>query len=262
MEDKKGITIICILSIILVISLFMGIIKDKKINSENQKEYNEWVSSKEDKEKSDSIENKKEEDSKEQTTVSNFYEKIKNKEDVRILILGDGIALSQGRNSNNGIWTEGVKWLINEKYGSNVELVSLAKERTTTAEGNQIVTNNDVSNFDLIVICYGYNDNSSNENIDNFKESYTNIINQIKTKSPNGIIIPILPNYLNKDNQYRNSIINIAQTYQLTCADMQQKFANCGLAQSKLANGNIPNDLGYQYYTETIGEVIEQGVNS
>lgn len=271
-NSKKGILVTVILAIILVSVLTAGIIKDKRLLAQNKLDYNNWLEESNE-EKSTEVNNEsKEEQPKNQEeqvqeTVAknteeslNLYEKLKNKEAVRLLILGDGIALSQGRTSENGVWERGIASLITSNYGSEVEVKSLAKAGASSAVGYDIVNSNDISNFDLIIMCYGQNDNNTAVNTNQFKLNYENIVSKVKESNPNGTIIPILPNTLQIDNAYRNMIQQIAKDNSLEVADMKKAFTTSSIGEANLLNGTLPNDTGYQIYTQTLGEVIKKGM--
>ena len=245
-KDKIENIIIVILAVVLVITLTLGIVKDKKESNKNLEEYNEFVNE-EVKDKETSVE-----------VIDDFYNKLSKKENVNVLVLGDGLALSQGRNSDNGIWDQGVKNLIQTTYGSNVELKSLAKGGSSSSVGLETVKNNDISGYDLIITCYGHNDNKVGTSIEEFKKNYQDIINEIKIKNPNGIIIPIAPSTLATDNAYSVAIKEVSDFNKLNCADTKTTFINSGIGEGNLIYAGLPNDKGYQLYTETIGNVIKE----
>ena len=261
-----------ILAIILVVVLTVGIIEDRKLLAQNKLDYNNWLEENSDAKSTEVNNELKEEQPKDQeeqvqkTEVKNteeslnLYAKLKNKEAVRLLILGDGIALSQGRTSENGVWERGIASLINSTYGSEVEVKSLAKAGASSAVGYDVVNNNDISKFDLIIICYGQNDKNTAVNTNQFKVNYESIVSKIKESNPNGTIIPILPNTLQINNPYRDIIQQIAKDNSLDVADMKKAFTTSSIGEANLLNGTLPNDTGYQIYTQTLGEVIKKGM--
>ncbi|MGG7178131.1 SGNH/GDSL hydrolase family protein [Clostridium paraputrificum] len=262
-NSKKGLAIIVTLAIVLITVFTFGILRDRKISAKNREDYKAWI------EGTVETSNQKEEivesvvedtEAKGEAEELNFYGKLKNKKPVRVLILGDGLALSQGRNTDNGIWDQGVASFIQSTYGSTVELKSLAQNGAASAVGYNVVKNNDISNYDFIITCYGQNDNNAAVNIDQFRTNYDSIIKEIKAKNPNGTIVPILPSTLTTDNRYRTTIQAIATEHGLQVADTKTTFINSGIPEGTLSNGVLPNDKGYQLYTETVGNVIKNGV--
>ena len=257
-NNKKGIVIIITLIIVLAGVLTLGIIKDRKVNSDNKADYNNYIEESKTTEVAAKTEEVKE-TTKEATSPEelNFYGKLKNKKAVKILILGDGLALSQGSTSNGGLWDAGLRNLIQNTYGSTVELISLAKAGSASSVGLTVAKSNNLEGYDLVITCFGHNDSNSAININDFKTNYTGIVNEIKVKSPKVIILPLLPSTLPLDNKYRLKIQEVATENSLTCIDTKTAFINSGITEAKLLNGNLPSDIGYQVYTETVGNVIK-----
>lgn len=257
-NNKKGIAIIITLILAFAGVLTLGIIKDRKVNSDNQADYNKYI----EKSKTTEVAAKTEEvkgTTKVETKLEdlNFYGKLKNKTAVKILILGDGLALSQGSTSSAGTWDAGVSNLIQNTYGSTVGLTSLAKAGAASSVGLTVAKSNNLEGCDLVITCFGHNDSNSAININDFKTNYTAVVNEIKIKSPKVVILPLLPSTLPLDNKYRLKIQEVAQENGLTCIDTKTAFINSGITETKLLNGNLPSDIGYQVYTEAIGNVIK-----
>lgn len=260
-NNKKGIAIIIILIFVFAGVLTLGIIKDKKNTSENQADYNKYIEGSKTTETAAKTEEVKE-TPKVQTTeeVLDFYGKLKNKKAVKVLILGDGLALSQGSTSNSGVWDVGVSNLLQTTYGSTVEMVSLAKAKAISSVGLSVAKSNNLEGYDLVITCFGQNDNISAVNINDFKTNYAGIVKEIKDKNKNATVLPILPSTLALDNKYRAKIQEVATENGLTCIDTKTAFTKSGIAETKLLNGSLPSDVGYQLYTQTIGEVIKAAV--
>ena len=246
--DKIENIVIVVLVVVLAITLTLGIIKDKKESKKNLEEYNEFL-----KEENNNLVEESDE-----TDGNDFYSKLRKKEEVKVLVLGDGLALSQGRVSDNGIWDQGLKNLIQNTYGSNVELNSLAQNGASSSVGVDTVKNNDISGYNLIITCYGYNDNKVGTSIEEFKKNYEDIISEIKTKNPSAIIIPILPSTLSIDNAYSVAIKEVSDTNKLNFADIKTEFINSGVTEDNLTNSGLPNDKGYELYTQCIGNIIKE----
>lgn len=269
-NSKKGLGIIIVLFIVLIGVLTLGILKEKKMQKDSESVTSEWVASKdnntskEDKkeEEKPSDEEKKEDQEAPKEENKGLYSKLKNKSDVRMLVLGDGLALSQGRNTTAGMWDKEIaNWMTNT-YGSKVELVSLARAGATSGVGYEVATNNDISNYDLIIICFGQNDNNKLTNINTFNANYQGIVNKVKEKNPNGTILPILPSTLVGDNEYRVAMQNISKNNTLNAIDVSNEFANSGVAINQLVgNGGLPNDKGYGLYIKAVTKYIEDSMN-
>ena len=259
-NDKKGIAIIITLILVFAGVLTLGVIKDKKSNEANQADnkYIEGSKTTEVAAKTEEVKATAQQETPQE--VLDFYGKLKNKKAVKVLILGDGLALSQGSTSSSGVWDAGVVNLLKTTYGSTVNLISLAKAGATSSVGLNVAKNNNLEGYDLVITCFGQNDNTSAINSNDFKTNYAGIVKEIKAKSPKATILPILPSTLALDNNYRAKIQEVATENDLTCIDTKTAFTKSGIAEVKLLNGSLPSDVGYQLYTQTIGETIKVGM--
>lgn len=269
-NSRKGIGIIILLLVVLIGVLTLGVLNDKRVEKINRDKHSEWVSSKGEGDSNSSntgeeSQPEQEPENKEEPKApveekEDFYSKLKNKSDVRMLVLGDGLALSQGRNTIEGKWDEGIKNWITQTYGSKVEFKSLAKAGANSTVGLQEVQDSDINNYDLIIVCYGQNDNNKLVNIDTFKTNYQGIINKVKEKNPNGVVLPILPSTLTKNNPYRAAIQTIAANSGIKTVDVRDEFENSGVDFNTLMGPQLPNDKGYKLYTEAVTKVIKDSM--
>lgn len=261
MKDKKQNILVLLLAIVLILILVIGTITDRNEKKENMEEYNTWIKEKEINKKNKEDSDKKDNEEKVvDKSNNNFYTKLSKKEKVKVLILGDGIALSEGRNSENGIWEHGLSYIIKNTYGCENEVVSLAKNKSKVSDGIKVVENNDIKDYDLIVTCFGHNDSSEKISLDKFRENYEELINNIKEANNNAIIIPVVESTLDKENVYRKELIEILKEKSILYADTKLAFEKSGILEVNLKNNELPNDTGYQIYTQTISEVIKSGL--
>lgn len=257
LNNKKGIVVIVALSLILLVALFLGSIEDKKLRDNDIKEYEESIIVTNQEKDLDVEKEQKQEIPK--VEEKNFYMKLSNKEKVNILITGDRIALSEGKNSENGLWSEGVSYIINKNYNSSVELNMLAKQDISVQGGQDLLSKNNTSIYDLIIFCFGHNDSIMSLNVDEFKSTYNKIVSEIKSKNKIQNLILMIPSTLNDDDKYRSAIIEVAKENGLVCVDTKVTLDNSKIPKKNLLNGKLPNDLGYQLYTEAISKVISEG---
>lgn len=254
-NSKKGLIVIIFLVIILVGVIVAGTIKEKRDSKVLNQEYINSVKTSEIEEENQQVDNNNAENI-DVSKVKGLGEKLRAKVDVRVLVLGDGIAMSQGRNSDNGIWSEGVKNLIETTYGSKVTMTLLAQQGATTETGVTAVRENDIKNYDLVIICYGQNDNNKSLKTSDVKNYYKSIVDKIRNESPDASIIAVLESTLELNNVYRNAIQEVATANYLNVADMKNAFLSSGVKESTLVSSSLPNDQGYQVYTQTIGNTI------
>lgn len=244
-NSKKGFAIIILLSIVLIAVIGLGVMKTKKLNAINQKEFKEFM---------DEFNNATLE--KEKKSVD-FVGKLKEKQEINMLVLGDGLAASQGKTKDDGIWTNAVTKFIKETYGSDVKPQVLAESSAKVEDGLNTVNLNDISNKDLIILSYGNNDSINKTGLDSFKVNYTNLVNKIKAENPNALIIVLIPNTLELDNKYRIKMMEVCNENRLAYGDLKTAFKESGQAESKLVKNSLPTDAGYQIYSQTVSNIIK-----
>ena len=253
-NSKRGFILVIILAVILVGVIIAGTIKDKHESKINNEEYSAYVeAASEESEES----NKTDYEEVDSSKTEGLVEKLRAKQEIKILMLGDDMAMSIGRSSDSGIWSEGIKNLLQTTYGSKADLKLLAKEGATTETGVTLVKENDLSDYDLVILCYGNNDNKNSLKVQDVKTNYTEIITKIREKSPHALMIAVLESSLELNNSYRLAISEVATSNSLIIADMRNAFNSSGMKESSLAKNGFPNDQGYQVYTQAIGDKIK-----
>ena len=104
-NSKRGFILVIILSVILVLVIGAGMIKEKRDNNKSMEEYTRYIEETVIKE-ADEKENAEEQ--LDSSKIKGFINKIKTKQDVKVLMLGDDMAMSVGKTSDAGIWSDGV----------------------------------------------------------------------------------------------------------------------------------------------------------
>ena len=253
-NSKRGFILVIILAVILVGVIIAGVIKDKQESKISNEEYSAYVEAvSEESEES----NKTDYEEVDPSKTEGLVEKLRAKQDIKILMLGDDMAISIGRSSDSGIWSEGIKNLLQTTYGSKADLKLLGKEGATTETGVALVKENDLSEYDLVILCYGNNDNKNSLKVQDVKTNYTEIITKIREKSPHALMIAVLESSLELNNSYRLAISEVATSNSLIIADMRNAFNSSGMKESSLAKNGFPNDQGYQVYTQAIVDKIK-----
>lgn len=240
---------IIVLVIALVLVIGVGTIKDKRILAKNMESYS-----------TDSTNQSGNNEKK--PSSSNPYEKIKNGEEVNILVLGNGIGLSEGKTDENGNWTTNLSKWLEETYKSKANITNLSQEKATVKTGLESLEQNK-DNFDLVYIIFGQNDQKALKS-KQFKEDYEKIIENLKERNKNIIIVPIIENSLRKKNEYTNAIEELAKDNNLTVIDMATVFTKAPEPYAKLTTkgGIYPNNLGYSLYFSSIKGSIEANVSA
>ena len=238
---------IIILIIALVLVIAVGTIRDKKTLAKNMEIYS-----------SDSSNNS--EGNEKQSITSNPYEKIKKGEEVNILVLGNGIGLSEGKTAESGNWTSSLSKWLEETYKSKANITNLSQDKATVKIGLEELEENK-DNFDLAYIIFGENDQKEikpNE----FKEDYEKIINNLKERNKNISIVPIIENSIRKKNEYTTIIEDIGKDNDIKVLDMATVFTKDPAPYAKLTTkgGVYPNNVGYSLYFSNIKSLIEANV--
>ncbi|WP_349405335.1 SGNH/GDSL hydrolase family protein [Clostridium perfringens] len=238
---------IIILIIALIVVIGVGTIRDKKTLARNMETYSGDSTS-----SSENNEN--------QATTSNPYEKIKEGKEVNILVLGNGIGLSEGKTDDSGNWTSSLSKWLEETYKSKANITNLSQDKATVKVGlEELEKNKDT--FDLAYIIFGENDQKAlkpNE----FKEDYEKIIKILKERNKNVDIVPIIENSLRKKNEYTTIIEAIGKDNYIKALDMATVFTKDPAPYAKLTTkgGIYPNNVGYSLYFSNVKSLIEANI--
>ncbi|NGU66476.1 SGNH/GDSL hydrolase family protein [Clostridium perfringens] len=238
---------IIILIIALIVVIGVGTIRDKKTLARNMETYSGDSTS-----SSENNEN--------QATTSNPYEKIKEGKEVNILVLGNGIGLSEGKTDESGNWTSSLSKWLEETYKSKANITNLSQDKATVEIGlDELEKNKD--NFDLAYIIFGQNDKmvlKPNE----FKDDYEKIIENLKERNKNVAIVPIIENSIRKKNEYTTIIEAIGKDNYIKVLDMATVFTKDPAPYAKLTTkgGIYPNNVGYSLYFSNVKSLIEANI--
>lgn len=238
---------IIILIIALIVVIGVGTIRDKKTLARNMETYSGDSTS-----SSENNEN--------QATTSNPYEKIKEGKEVNILVLGNGIGLSEGKTDESSNWTSSLSKWLEETYKSKANITNLSQDKATVKVGlEELEKNKDT--FDLAYIIFGENDQKAfkpNE----FKEDYEKIIEILKERNKNVDIVPIIENSIRKKNEYTTIIEGISKANDLKVLDMATVFTKDPAPYAKLTTkgGIYPNNVGYSLYFSNVKSLIEANI--
>ena len=238
---------IIILIIALAVVIGVGTIRDKKTLAKNMEIYSADSSN-------------KSENNEKQASTSSPYEKIKDGKEVNILVLGNGVGLSEGKTDESGNWTSSLSKWLEETYKSKANITNLSQDKATVKVGlEELEKNND--SFDLAYIIFGENDQKAlkpNE----FKEDYEKIVKNLKERNKDISIVPIIENSLRKKNEYTTIIEDIGKANDLKVLDMATVFTKDPAPYAKLTtNGGIyPNNVGYSLYFSNIKSLIEANI--
>lgn len=190
-------------------------------------------------------------------TGPNLYTKLSSGEAVRIAILGDTFGASEGA-------SEGMEWdtqlgkLLQDTYSSEVTIDNLSIRVTTAYQGYCTVMQNEWTDYDLAIVCFGSMD--QNGEAEDFQRDYEAIVRNLRNKNSNLVIMPMISTYVS-DSDFSGTIRSIADQYGLSCLNMKNAFVDSGMDEADLTTNDIyPNDKGYGIYAQSIADTIQQNV--
>lgn len=251
-ELKQNI-LIFILIIANIATIGAGIIKNKK----EQQRTNEVAK----------IEKAKDEEKKQKQIIeeSNYdlYDKIENKKNISILVIGDSIGASNGADPGKEWFTKLNNW-FSTKYQVHGSVKSITHPGGGINDGIKEYEADKGTGYDLVFFCYGQNDRKMN--INEWSKKYEELLREVIEKNPKADVIPIIESsFLNGDTDrvsIPNTIVNISKYYELQYIDMRESFTNSGKEYNQLSgDGTHPNNDGYELYFKSTFELLSQNIH-
>lgn len=246
--SQKRIRTLDILIIVLVIALVFvvvfGSIRDRRLLKENMASCGE---------------EKEEIGIKNQNNITSPYNKIKEGKNLNILVLGDGIGLSEGIKDTNNNWTTDLSRYLKEEYKVNSNITNLSEKEENSKIALEKLEKNK-GNYDLAYVFLGQEDKDSLKPGE-FQSNYKEIIKILKERNSKVDIVPVIENSLRNKNEYTNIIEEISKDDNLKVLDMATVFTKDPKPYKELTSDNIyPNDLGYELYTNNIKSLLEENL--
>jgi lysophospholipase L1-like esterase len=188
----------------------------------------------------------------------NFYEKIKTKESVRTLIIGDSIGEGAGAANKNETWFARVTASLEATYQVTNTITNLSTGGASVLGGwTDYNLNKDIKDqYDLVFICFGQNDQgdlplSAYENI------YEALIRQIKEEKGNPEIFLIIENAIKKET-LPDAVMKLAAHYDLSVIDSRLAFGQSGIPDAELSDDGVhPSSKGQELYHELMMNTIQ-----
>ena len=144
-----------------------------------------------------------------ETVQLDFYQKIKNKESIDALVLGDSIGANSGASQHAARWDIKFKDLLFNEYGVAMNLNNVSVPGTDSMFGiikiNQEIN---LKDYDLVILCFGQNDNEAF-----ISTYYESLIRAIRKANKNIEIISILESSLMDYTSKANAILSLAKAY-------------------------------------------------
>ncbi|WP_300347738.1 SGNH/GDSL hydrolase family protein [Clostridium sp.] len=241
-----------VLSVALVLVIVFGTIRDRKILASNR----ENISSSNNTDSSNST--SKEVDSK--FKGDNPYKKINDGQSVNILVLGDGIGNSEGKNGDEGDWSNLLTKWLQDTYNSKANITNLSDQKATIKDGNKSLEANK-DNFDIAYIIFGQNDEKT-LSAEEFKKNYEEVVKNLKERNKDMAIVPVIENSIRKKNAYTKVIEEVAKENNLNVLDMATVFTKDPEPYAKITTkgGIFPNNTGYGLYFKEMKNSIESNI--
>lgn len=185
---------------------------------------------------------------------SGIYRKLKQGEDVNILINGDSIGAGGGSTEGNS-WTDLLKGYIESEYGVSCNLTNISLGGNGSYAGYvQENILNDGIDYDLMIICYGENDDRKS-----FFREYEALIRSAEKKYPSCNIISVLESSQREYTKKIEAIGELSEYYDIPAADTIAAFNESGRSYEDLTvDVKHPNDEGYRLYFEAVKEIIDR----
>lgn len=191
------------------------------------------------------------------------YSKLQAKSPVRIAILGDSIGAGADTDAAHAWYALLSSWLT-EAYGSQITMDNYSIGGTTSLTGyfqsetalrQQIQT---AGCYDLVIICYGANDNP-----ENFSLFYESMLRSVKTLNPSCQILTFLESNPQGYSGKTDEIRRLSRLYSADVIDAIRAYSLSGLSYEELSpDGVHPNTEGHRLYFEAIRPVMEENVAS
>ena len=185
-----------------------------------------------------------------------FYQKLSDGFDVNILIVGDSIGAGSGASKNEDKWFNILSNKLNDEYKVKVNIKNVSMGGNTSYAGYvRTMMLDENENYDLVIICYGQNDENSN-----FSLYYEFIIQAIKTRFPKSSIISFLESSQRTYTEKMKTIQSLSEHYDFLIADTIEPFKKDYDNLTK--DGTHPNSDGQKVYSNVIFDVIQNGVTN
>jgi lysophospholipase L1-like esterase len=180
-----------------------------------------------------------------------FYQKLAGGQKVRILVAGDSLATGFTIENEEEKWTSLLKTDLEEFYGSQVEMdnVSLGKCDSYAVYGT-IMEYDPEEPADLVILCCGYNDESTED----LALYYETAVRGIRHRFDTASLICVLPSCEKEYTDKITKIREIAEHYDAVIADTIGPFMDHVSEYSD--DGVHPNAKGAQVYAGVLEDAI------
>ena len=201
----------------------------------------------------------KEQQQKDKEANYNLYDKLRNGKSISTLIIGDGIAASNGAEDKRQWYSNLQNW-ISQTYKVEDKTDMKVHPGGGIDDGIKEYGAGEESGYDLVILCYGQNDRQMD--IHQWSKKYENMVREVIAKNPKSDVILLIESSFQNYEIIPNAIKKIAQYYGLQYIDMRKVFNDSGTPYNKLSAGINPNNDGYALYFKAISNLIDNNVKS
>ena len=236
--------------------------KDKKKKDRSEKKTAAEEPETEKQEESDPPEKKREKNWKGHEEVfaeyDGIYRKLNKGKDVSILINGDSIGAGGGSTDGNS-WTDLLKNYIESEYQVSCNMTNISLGGNGSYAGYVMESKlDDGVDYDLMIICYGENDDRKNLALE-----YEAMIRGAERKYPSCNFISILESSQREYTKKIEIIEELAEYYDIPVADTIAAFNDSGREYEELTvDVKHPNDEGYKLYFNEVKKIIDAEVKN
>jgi len=200
----------------------------------------------------------------EKVQAGNVYEKLVNKKEISVLIIGDDIAQGGLETEDEKKWYNLLAKRIKEEYGADLTCKNIATPGGTAFDGwIDYITDRERQEYDLVFLCFGANDEREmNFNQKVFGAIVEGLIRNIKKAKASTEISTIIENSI-RSQSYVDTLKQVSEYYEITYADIIKAFIDSRLPFNDITeDGRKPNEQGYSIYVNTIFDLIKSNINS
>jgi lysophospholipase L1-like esterase len=197
--------------------------------------------------------------------LTNPYEKIKNKKEIAILVIGDNIAQSEGVPEESK-WHTLLGKAIEGSYGAKVSFKQLTGSKQVVTKALEDYNKQEAANkYDFVILCLGEYDIVQGK-LEDFKKNYETLIRKIKAGNPNCEVIPLIESSIQNNKTFPSAIKELADYYELPLIDERESFKQSKVDYDKLMltpkEKIIPNKEGYKLYADSIFNSVKGNVEN
>ena len=193
-----------------------------------------------------------------------FYQKLRDGQSIKILVLGDDTVSAQ-QSSDSDNWINLLTEKLHTAYKATFNVTYAPQIPTNVAEGfiqyEKLRSGSD-SQYDLIFLSFGQYDQSKID-LNTFHLYYDRLLNQLMTDQPKAAIFPVVEYALGKSNGFLADIQQLTAYYGLTAVDIAGTIGSKQNGKSGLSSDSVHlNSVGDGWIADEVYDQIKQDVES